>query len=161
MYLLNNTASLISFSSSAHLVPLRRFIQRKNEHITFFYQLLAAPEELKVNIWDGLADTTNDTKKLGQHHKREMRRAKKERRKADEKSANDKAQLQKKLRETQEAHHDYRNKLMDVVKNAHLAREAEEARLTDEFTARLEAKDCEISKLRGELSTLKKAVDRN
>mmetsp|Transcript_4352 Transcript_4352/g.6458 ORF Transcript_4352/g.6458 Transcript_4352/m.6458 type:complete len:95 (-) Transcript_4352:2098-2382(-) len=90
-----------------------------------------------------------------------MRRAEKERRKADEKSANDTAQLQKELRETQEAHHDYLNKLMDVVENAHLAREAEEARLTDEFSARLEAKDREISKLRGELSTLKKAAHRN
>jgi len=101
------------------------------------------------------------TEKLVQHHKREMRRAEKERRKADEKSANDTAQLQKELRETQEAHHDYLNKLMDVVENAHLAREAEEARLTDEFSARLEAKDREISKLRGELSTLKKAAHRN
>jgi hypothetical protein len=104
------------------------------------------------------AKLLKSTEKLTLAHKKDMRRAEKLRKRAEEKSSYEVEHLRKELRDTQEAHHDYLNKLMDVVENAHMAREAEEARLTEEFHARLELKDREIAKLRSELSALRKAA---
>jgi chromosome segregation ATPase len=104
------------------------------------------------------AKLLKSTEKLMLAHKKDMRRAEKLQKRVEEKSSFEVEHLRKELRDTQEAHHDYLNKLMDVVENAHMAREAEEARITEEFHARLYQKDHEIAKLRSELSALKKAA---
>lgn len=134
---------------------MKQLLQQHAEELKSVRESLQ--EEISVRDTEN-AKLLKATEKLTLAHRKDMRRAEKLRKKAEEKSSLEVEHLRKELRDTQEAHHDYLNKLMDVVENAHMAREAEEARITEEFHIRLQQKDHEIAKLRNELSALKKAA---
>lgn len=69
----------------------------------------------------------------------------------------DRQRLKEELKRTQDSHHDYLAKLMDVLDTTQLAREEETARISEELNAVKEEKDALIFKLQGEVATLRKA----
>lgn len=123
--------------------------------------LLEAQEKYEIEVKSRELENVKLLKsfeKFKHAHKKVLSKLEKQRKSAEERHAYEVDQLKEEVRNTQEAYHDYLNKLMDVVENAHMAREAEETRLTEEFNVGLEAKDREIAKLRKDVLALKRAA---
>jgi hypothetical protein len=73
----------------------------------------------------------------------------------------DKLRLKDELKKTQDSHHEYLAKLMDVLDTTHAAREEETARISEELRAVKEEKDALIIKLQGEVDTLRQSRKHN
>lgn len=69
----------------------------------------------------------------------------------------DKLRLKEELKRTQDSHHEYLAKLMDVLDTTQLVREEETARISEELNAVKEEKDALIVKLQGEVATLRQS----
>lgn len=69
----------------------------------------------------------------------------------------DKIRLKEELKRTQDSHHEYLAKLMDVLDTTHAAREEETARISEELEAVKQEKDALIIKLQGDVATLRQS----